>query len=350
MVQKRNYGIDLLRLVLMFMVGLLHVLEQGGILEACSAGTVPYYVYHLISVMAFGAVDGFALISGYVASDRPQRYEKIVEMWFQVFFYSFVVSLLLTAVGVNPHWSKKEILFCLIPISAGKYWYFTAYFVLFLAMPMLNKFLFSLEERSAGKTFVVLVVVFSGMGMITDAFRTSIGFSAIWLIVLYCIGLLAKRIHLFEQRKSWQLAGIWIVCIVVTWIVQTTFGTKKLTTYISPTIVLSALMLVLLFSRLKLRGSVIAHLSPLAFGVYLLQLNGIIWTNILKDAFLFVLNQNIVCGVLSVLGGAAAIFCSGLAVEYVRARLAVWMKIPAFSKKIVQMLNQGLERLCSMLG
>lgn len=31
---ERNYGIELLRLCLMFMVCLLHVLGQGGILEA----------------------------------------------------------------------------------------------------------------------------------------------------------------------------------------------------------------------------------------------------------------------------------------------------------------------------
>lgn len=31
----RNYGIDLLRLVLMYMVCMLHVLKAGGILDAC---------------------------------------------------------------------------------------------------------------------------------------------------------------------------------------------------------------------------------------------------------------------------------------------------------------------------
>ena len=30
-------------------------------------------------------------------------------------------------------------------------------------------------------------------------FRTAGGYSAIWLIVLYCIGVLAKRVKLFEK-------------------------------------------------------------------------------------------------------------------------------------------------------
>lgn len=39
MKNERNYGIDLLRLVLMYMVCILHTLGQGGILEACEPGT-----------------------------------------------------------------------------------------------------------------------------------------------------------------------------------------------------------------------------------------------------------------------------------------------------------------------
>lgn len=37
--RERNYGIDLLRLVLMYMVCMLHTLQQGGILGAISEGT-----------------------------------------------------------------------------------------------------------------------------------------------------------------------------------------------------------------------------------------------------------------------------------------------------------------------
>ena len=42
---ERNYGIDLLRLVLMYMVCMLHTLGQGGILGVCQAGTVEYKVF-----------------------------------------------------------------------------------------------------------------------------------------------------------------------------------------------------------------------------------------------------------------------------------------------------------------
>lgn len=46
MKNERNYGIDLLRLVLMYMVCILHTLGQGGILEACELGTAEYRTWN----------------------------------------------------------------------------------------------------------------------------------------------------------------------------------------------------------------------------------------------------------------------------------------------------------------
>lgn len=45
--KERNYGIDLLRLVLMYMVCILHTLGQGGVLNACnpSGGDIKFSGY-----------------------------------------------------------------------------------------------------------------------------------------------------------------------------------------------------------------------------------------------------------------------------------------------------------------
>lgn len=47
---ERNYGIDLLRLVLMYMVCMLHTLGQGGILGVCQAGTVEYKAFWFLEI------------------------------------------------------------------------------------------------------------------------------------------------------------------------------------------------------------------------------------------------------------------------------------------------------------
>lgn len=74
---ERNYGIELLRLCLMFMVCLLHVLGQGGILEASKISEEGgSKIFWLIEISCYCAVDGFALISGYIAQDRPKNMKR----------------------------------------------------------------------------------------------------------------------------------------------------------------------------------------------------------------------------------------------------------------------------------
>ena len=142
--KERNYGIDLLRLVLMYMVCMLHTLGQGGILQSCQTGGAGYKVFWFLEIFSYCAVDGFALISGYMAKDKPRKYSKIAEMWFQAFFYSFVVTLVLL-LCLNVNIGIKEILQNALPVTYKKFWYFSAYFALFFAIPVLNKFIFSID-------------------------------------------------------------------------------------------------------------------------------------------------------------------------------------------------------------
>ena len=73
---KRNYGIDLLRMVAMYMVIILHVMYQGGILGNLS-GNTEYAVSWFIETVAYCAVDCYAIVSGYVGyreEEKPYNY------------------------------------------------------------------------------------------------------------------------------------------------------------------------------------------------------------------------------------------------------------------------------------
>lgn len=345
---ERNYGIDLLRLVLMYMVCILHTLGQGGVLGSCiSRGE--YGVFWLLEIVSYCAVDGFAIISGYMAKDKPQKHSKLVEMWFQVFFYSFVLTVVLAVFGLNDGLSSKKILKLIFPVTFNVFWYFTAYFALFFAIPLLNKFLFTLDELASKKAFLGLIILFSLLGIISDPFRTNWGYSALWLIVLYCIGALAKRIKLFEEKKTSTLVLLWIICIFCTWSIKVFIGIGRLANYVSPTILMSGLLMVILFSRLNLKGKIIAKLSPLAFGIYLFQLNQIIWNNVLKDAFTFVPEKNLIIGVGCIFLFSFGVFWAGLLVEFIRSKLALALRIPALSNYIVCAINRMMTKLFFLL-
>lgn len=345
MAKERNYGIDLLRLVLMYMVCMLHTLGQGGVLSASAWGTGQHYVFWFLEILSYCAVNAFAMISGYVAVDRPRKFERLADMWFQAVFYSFVVTMILTIAGLNGHWGVGDMIRCIMPVTFNKFWYFTAFFALYFAIPVLNPFLFSIEEKTAKKTFYLMVVLFSVLGTIGDPFKSGAGYSAIWLIVLYCIGVLAKRTHLMEKRSTGALILGWAGCILVTWALQVFLGSGFLTNYLSPTILYSGLIMVVLFSRIRVKGTILVKITPLVFGIYLFQLNQVIWDNLLKGAFAWVVNLPLGVGVLVVFGLALAIFVSGLVVEAVRSALAKLMRIHVLCEKIVRGIDRVLEKV-----
>ena len=66
--QKRNLGIDLLRIFAMLMVVCLHVLGLGDVLEGAEGVPVKHELFWLLEVGSYCAVNCYALISGYVYS------------------------------------------------------------------------------------------------------------------------------------------------------------------------------------------------------------------------------------------------------------------------------------------
>jgi len=345
MQHSRNYGIDFLRLLFIYMVCILHVLGQGGVLAACDQGTVSYSVFWLMETISFCAVDGFAFISGYTASNKPQKYEKIVDMWFQAWFYSLIVSLLLSLLGINGGWDRTSIIKRCFPVTFHMFWYFTAYFALFFAVPVLNTFIFTIDEQTSKKAFLILMALFSVMGMLGEPFHTKGGYSALWLIVVYCLGALAKRARLFEKKQTLSLVLLWLLCNLITWGGYVFGGMSRLMNYISPAVLLSAMILVVLFSRIPLKGNVVRKVSPLVFGIYLLQLNPVVWTRLLYNACAFIGSKPLVVGIGYVFFAAGFLFAAGLAVEAVRRKLAQFVKLNVISKKIVALLDGIMRKM-----
>lgn len=349
--EKRNDGIDLLRLILMYAICVLHVSGSGGVINALDRGTTGYAVYWFLRITCFCAVDSFALISGYMAKNQKPRYEKIVNMWFQAFFYSFVMTALFMAVGATP-FRAKALVKRAFPVTYQTFWYFSAYFALFFAMPLLNQYLFSITESTAKKALLILVGLYSVLGTIADPFESNKGYSALWLMVLYCIGALARRVRLFESKKTSVLALCWAVSTVVTWALTVFAGIARIRYYVSPMILMNGLLLVLIFSRLNVREKArrwIGRLSGLTFGIYLFHTSPALWEIALKDRFKGIASMNLAAGFILVLLFSGAFFMAGIAVEALRRKLADALRIPKLSSQVVRHAGKLADRLILLM-
>lgn len=341
---ERNYGIDLLRLVLMYFICLLHVFVQGGVIAACEPGCCRAVMLALQTI-SYSALDAFMLISGYVAPDRPQEHWKITARWLQVFFYSFVLTLVLACFGLCEKFEVIPMIKLAFPVTFRVYWYFSAYFLLFFATPLLNRFIFQTTTEQAKRTLVITVCLLSGVYLLNEPFQTQGGYSAIWLIALYLIGALMKRVQLFERAKTWVLLLVLGADYALIWASKVIFDKDRLLNHLSPNVLLSAMLVLVLFARLRPNKKVVAALSPLAFGVYLFHLNPVIWAQ-LENACTVLAAQPVLLAVGGVLAAALAIFVCGMLAEWVRRLVFRFLRADAAARWLTDRIRSGLCRVC----
>lgn len=292
MTEKRNYGIDFLRIISMAMVVMLHILGNGGIKDNTEVLSVNFFIANLFETLSYGAVNCFAMISGYVGISSEFRYSGIITLWRRVFFYTAGITLIYGI--LKPEILSGDIIFSsLLPVVSNHYWYFTSYFCLFFFTPYINKVINSLEKKELDKLALTLLILFSFVPVIMndDLFVTKNGYSVIWLAVLYIFGAYIKKRDLasvISKRKHIPYLIYW-GCIAITYISIISYGLisrqvsgkieSALLNYTSPTILVSSAMLVLIFSQMKLKRltGVIKILSPLSFSVYIIHCHDLLW-------------------------------------------------------------------------
>lgn len=344
MQNERNYGIDLLRLLLMFMVVVIHVINKGGALKYSS--TSAYNAYLFLNCLVYSAVDGYALISGYVSKNKKKNYKKIVVFWLQVFFYSFgitlVINLLQGCFSKTEVFDLSKVLESMFPVLTVKYWYFTGYFFLLFFMPWIDKTVFNLDEKESKHLFLSLIIIILLMYLNRNEYLCSFlnnGFSFLWLAFLYALGILIRKINLFNNISSILLIAILLLLTVLTYL-NPIYSFVNLLSYVSPTVLFSAIVLVVLFSRLNPNKKIVSFLSPLTLGVYLLHDHYYFRYYILEDSLVFFDSISATKGILVILAYSFAIFCAGLIVEFIRQKIFKLLKIETYINKILMIIEK----------
>ncbi len=329
---NRNLGIDLLRILSMLYVLILHTLGRGGILEAARPHSAQYFGGWFLEIWAYGAVDIFALISGYVCySDQPKRvkFSGFAGIWMQAVFYGLLVT---AGVGVlRPDLvSGINFLEALLPVSSGLYWYLTAYAGLFLMMPFLNAGLRQLDESAGVKIFWLLFLAFSVFDTVFKRFELNNGYAAFWLVVVYLLGGLVKKCHIGEKLKGWQaFLGI-VLLTFIGWLWKaagprfTLFDVQVtkdlLVCYTSPTVLGASILYLISFAKLKLphwAGRVIRFAAPGAFAAYLLNNQQFVW-GFLYNRFVRLAGRPLPLMLAGVVGFSLAFFVGSVLLDAAR--------------------------------
>ena len=159
-----------------------------------SIGFIKYRKFkrQIIFLHSFTAwhVNGFALISGIVGY-KTNKYSNLFYLWLTVLFYSVGIHIYCKQYKKN-YYVGSDITVEFYPIIFRRYWYFTAYFAMYLFLPVINKGIASLTKNE------FKLVVLSILGLFAfwrdyknpkkDVFQLNEGMSVLWLLTFYLTG------------------------------------------------------------------------------------------------------------------------------------------------------------------
>ncbi|WP_458398435.1 acyltransferase family protein [Anaerotignum sp.] len=188
--ESRNLGLDALRAISMFFVICQHIIGQGGLIGNAAEGSGKYFLLSFLQILVYCAVDIYGIITGYLLCDKKFRLSRLVKIWLTTVFWSVAVSCCFFIFAPESR-TFEEAVSMFLPILRGRYWFFTAYFVVMLVSPALNVLIHSLNRRQFHLLFAALFVIFGVVPVGSlgyDVLRISTGHHFSWMVVLYLIG------------------------------------------------------------------------------------------------------------------------------------------------------------------
>lgn len=363
---SRNYGVDALKILSMFMVVVLHTLGKGKILESTEPFSAQYEVAWLLEIACYCAVNCFALATGYLLITKDFKYSRIILMWLQVAFYSVLFTATIYV------WQHDEISFAefaksmiksIFPVSFKQYWYFSAYFGLYLLSPFLNRLIKGLTRKEMKWMCISLFIVFSLIPTVfkQDPFDTGYGYSVLWLVVLYVMGAYIMLYNPLAKINFGKLLGIYAVCVGATWLSKLLIGgltsvmlgevkySGYLISYTSPTILFAAAALFMAFIRMRFKKRItrlLCMISPLSFAVYLIHEHPLVREYVIPyERFSTFGEFNPLLMVIIVLGVAVLIYLACIAIEKMRVEIFGLLRVRSLVEKIDIWLCKAKNRI-----
>ena len=275
----------------------------------------------------------------------------------------YSVGLYLIVALLAKEFSVTLMVQSVLVMTTQRYWFVTAYLLMYLVSPFLNCAIRAMDRRKHLACCGVLLLVFSVLSnlvYVSDFAYIRGGNGVLWFCILYMV---AAYIRLYVPERPKHRKAIWVYVACVAVIVGERFAAYHVTTRllgycvgdslfyaynsVPVTVAAIALFLAVRAANIKGKGSkIVGFLAPLAFGVYLIHdhpiIRPLLWRWLQPTAYV-----QSVWLVPYWIAYTVGIFVACCAIEWVRQRLFALCGIDAaigrvsdwIQKKIVQKLN-----------
>lgn len=243
------------------------------------------HLWQQFILMGGGLGNGiFVAVSGYfLINSTGLNLRRLSNLWIRMFFYSVAIYLLFTYTGFQP-FSLKTLLKTFMPVTKPQWWFASAYFVMYLIHPYVNKLLHSFTREEYRKFLLAIFLYWSVIPALTKS-----DFGANATINFLCIYSLAGYVRLYPEdfrKRNYILYGLAFIGINFLYAIATNVVPKLLIVtnsigyffgMMGPFTVLAVLSLLLFFKSLNIpHNKLINVIASATFGVYLIHDNRLV--------------------------------------------------------------------------
>lgn len=211
--KKRISKFELLRIIAMYLIVLHHSILHGALnIGAYQLMNKPVNAI-LLSFLECGGKVGvflFVLITGYFMTYSKINFKKIIKLWLPIFFWSITLYLVmakLTGCSLN----TRSLIRSLFPIIFAQYWFMTAYFFMYLLIPVLNIVIKNINSKKKIIYFITIGIILIASSTHT-LFKGNAGSMLLNFCIVYCWGGLIRIYHSKINRSlNDKLLGVFIL-------------------------------------------------------------------------------------------------------------------------------------------
>lgn len=248
---ERDSRLELLRLIVMFMILMIHASSKA--FNQYADISLPRAVVVDFSICA---VNVFVLITGYFGASF--RFKKLFNLLFQVAFVIALTFMLLSLPQFGSDFVINKRIFV--------YWFIYAYIGLLVVSPLLNNLNFG------RKTLLVFILIFyiitSFFDLFVECYSFRHGYSFTWFIVVYLIGVYIRQYR--PNVSKLGLIGIFLLALSLN--VCLTAFVPKAAFYSNPFVVVESISLFMFFLKLEpFHNKIVNYLAASATMIYLVN-------------------------------------------------------------------------------
>lgn len=347
----RSSNIELLRIVAMVFI-LFHHYSLYNSLYTLDLGNINKYIGILFFSLGKIGVNIFILITGYFLIQKKFSIKKLIKLWLEVLFYSIGIFLIFCICG-KVQLNIKELIKFIFPISYNKYWFITIYLILYILMPIINRYVSKISKEQYKKMIIILFILSVGLysimyGTTTYMINETFPFSnMIFYVLIYLVGGYIrlygiKNLENVSNKKMssfiFALFLIFMLFLIISQVID--YKWNKLGNVVywytrsnSIFIFVLSILIFYIFKNINLKEiKIINLLASTCFGVYLIQSHSFIAGKRLYKEWLHTeLFINSPLLIIQAIISIVIIFLGGSCIDLVRQKL-LEEKFMRFSK------------------